>query len=127
MGSKSEKLVFIVDDEENYQIILSRMLSKYNVITAGDAYEAIIKLGSAKAVDLLLLDIDMPGMNGIELAQKIKTDFPDITAPIIFVSARSDLESYVEGFEIGAEDYITKPFEREQVIKLVDEKLNPIN
>ncbi len=126
MDSKSEKSVLIVDDEENYQIILSRMLSKYNVITAGDAYEAIIKLGSNKKVDLILLDIDMPGMNGIELAKKIQTDFPDISAPIIFVSARSDLESYVEGYEIGAEDYITKPFEREQVIKLIDEKLNPI-
>jgi DNA-binding response OmpR family regulator len=126
VGSVSEKLVLIVDDEENYQIILSRMLSKYKVITAGDAYEALIKLGSVNEVDLILLDIDMPGMNGIELAGKIKTDFPDIKAPIIFVSARSDLESYVEGFEIGADDYITKPFEREQVMKIVDDKLNPI-
>jgi DNA-binding response OmpR family regulator len=126
VDAKSEKSVLIVDDEENYQIILSRMLSKYKVITAGDAYEAIIKLGSAKTVDLILLDIDMPGMNGIELAKKIKTDFQDVSAPIIFISARSDLESYVEGFEIGADDYITKPFEREQVMKIVEEKLNPI-
>jgi DNA-binding response OmpR family regulator len=126
VDTKSKKLVLIVDDEENYQIILSRMLSKYNVITAGDAYEAIIKLGSSNVIDLILLDIDMPGMNGIELAQRIKADFPDVTAPIIFVSGRSDLESYVQGFEIGAEDYITKPFDREQVIKLVDEKINPI-
>ena len=125
MDSFSEKSILIVDDEENYQIILSRLLSKYRVITAGDGYEALIKLESNDDFDLIVLDIDMPGMTGIELAQKINDDYPDLKAPIIFLSARSDLESYVKGFEIGAEDYITKPFEREQVIQIVEDKLNP--
>ena len=71
----------------------------------------------------MLLDIDMPGMTGLELAVKIKNEFPDLVLPLIFVSARSDLESYVEGFEIGAEEYITKPFENEQVLKIIEEKL----
>jgi DNA-binding response OmpR family regulator len=126
VDSSPLKSVLIVDDEENYQIILSRLLSKYNILTAGNGQEALEKISSNINIGLILLDIDMPDMSGIELAKKINAEYPDVNAPIIFVSARSDLETYVEGFEIGAEDYINKPFDREKVIKIVEEKLNSI-
>ena len=69
----------------------------------------------------------MPGTTGLDFAKIINDDFTDLNIPIVFVSARSDLESFVEGFEIGAAEYITKPFEREKVIKIVEEKLNSSN
>jgi len=120
---KSEKTILIVDDDINYRIILSRILSNYNILTAESGDEALEKINSDLNINLILCDIEMPGLNGFELVNKIKNDFPALNVPVVFVSARSDLASYVEGFELGAEEYITKPFESEQVIKIVEDKL----
>ena len=127
MSAQSEKTILIVDDEVNYRIILSRILSGYNIFTAADAVEALAHINSDKQIDLLLMDIDMPGMTGFELVKKIQKEHPEKNYPVVFVSARSDLDSYVEGFEIGAEEYITKPFEKEQVIKIVEDKFNSLS
>lgn len=123
MTPKSEKTILIVDDDINYRIILSRILSNYNILTAESGDEALEKINSDLNINLILCDIEMPGLNGFELVNKIKNDFPALNVPVVFVSARSDLASYVEGFELGAEEYITKPFESEQVIKIVEDKL----
>lgn len=125
MAPSSEKTILIVDDEKNYRIILSRILSHYNILTAGNGDEALEIINSGKKIDLIFLDIDMPGMTGLELAKIIQSELPALSTPVVFVSARSDLDSYVEGFEIGAIEYITKPFENEQVVKIVEEKFKP--
>jgi len=123
LAHSSEKTILIVDDEIIYHKILSRILSKYNILTAGNGEEALEKFNSGEKIDLIFLDIDLPGMTGLEVAIKIKNDFPSLSIPIIFLSARSDLDSYVEGFEIGAIEYITKPFDNAEVVRIAEENL----
>ena len=108
-SSMAGEKILIVDDEIGIRELIQLYLVKknYEVYEAKNGRRAIeiIKNGD---VDLILLDIEMPGMNGFEVCKEIRA-FSNI--PILFVSCKKELSDRIEGIEIGADDYITKPFD----------------
>lgn len=109
------KKILVVDDNETNLKVLSLILAKdgYEVRTTQNPDSVLEKLN--KDIDLILLDVNMPGKSGYDLCREIKfkEDYKDI--PIIFISALSDAGDIVKGFTFGAVDYITKPFKAEEV------------
>ena len=103
--------VLIVDDSESNLDVLSRRITRlgHKPFTAADGSEAMVVLG-ARSIDLVLLDIMMPNMNGFQVLGRIKDD-PELRhIPVIVISAVEDIASTVKCIELGAEDYLTKPF-----------------
>jgi len=106
-------VVLVVDDNENNRDMLSRWLVRNGLkaITASRGAEAFIILKSQK-VDIILLDIMMPEMSGFDVLERLKTN-PDLrNIPVIMISALDDMDSVVKCIELGAEDYLFKPFNR---------------
>ncbi|MEM1369604.1 MAG: response regulator [Cyanobacteria bacterium P01_H01_bin.15] len=120
----TEGKILVVDDVPSNLEVIEEILSTagYDVVTAIDGERAIKRL-SAYQPDLILLDIQMPGMNGFEICQWIKSkpDFAEI--PIIFITAFTDSESKIKGFDSGGVDYITKPFHSSEMLARVDTHL----
>lgn len=102
--------ILLVEDDANLGFVIQDQLQsfKYNVIRCVSAKEALITLGSV-AIDLCLLDIMMPVKGGFDLAGDIKKLFPEM--PIVFLTAKHSIEDKIKGLELGADDYITKPFD----------------
>ena len=106
-----KKKLLIVDDEPGIvDIMASYFSSQYEVLTAYGAKEALQKL--AKQPDLILLDINMPDMDGLTLCQKIREH---IASPILFLTARIEAADKIIGFQAGADDYIVKPFDLDEL------------
>jgi DNA-binding response OmpR family regulator len=103
--------VLIVEDDEMSRDLLQKRVSRagYNVVSVADGNAALQKL-SDQPVDLVLLDIMMPGMSGVEVLQQIKADENLNQVSVIMISALDDQETIDECLQVGAEDYITKPF-----------------
>lgn len=102
--------LLIVEDNEDMRAFIVRQLSPlYHVLTAGNGYEALDVVAQYD-VDLVVSDIMMPGMDGLELCSKLKSDLSYNHIPIILLTAKTALESKIEGLEQGADAYIEKPF-----------------
>ena len=101
--------LLVVDDDRRIRVLLSRFLvgEGYRVTTAESAREARAKLEGLN-FDLLILDVMMPGENGFDLASAIRAGS---AVPILMLTARDEKESRIKGLEIGADDYVAKPFE----------------
>ena len=111
--------ILVVDDEEDICAILKFNLSKegYEVVTANSAEEA--QTLDIASFNLLLLDVMMGGMSGFELTGKLKTDPKTAGVPVIFITARDTEDDAVEGLDLGADDYISKPFSIREVVSRV--------
>lgn len=111
--------ILVVDDEEDICAILKFNLSKegYEVVTANSAEEALTL--DIASFNLLLLDVMMGGMSGFELTGKLKTDPKTAGIPVIFITARDTEDDAVEGLDLGADDYISKPFSIREVVSRV--------
>ncbi len=111
--------ILIVDDEKNYPLILSAVLQEegFETLTANSGQEALTVLEHSD-VDLVLTDMKMPKMDGIELLQRIKQR--DAELPVIMMTAYGTVEKAVEAMQKGAYSYILKPFDNEQMILYVD-------
>ena len=116
-----QQTVLVVDDEKNIVNIIAFNLKKegYNVITAGDGEEAVA-VADEKNPDLILLDIMMPKMDGYEACRKIRQKH---NMPIIMLTARAEELDKVLGLEMGADDYVTKPFGTRELIARVKANL----
>src|SRR3954453_359507 len=101
--------LLVVDDDRRIRDLLSRYLigEGYRVTTAENATQARSKLDGL-SFDLLILDVMMPGESGFELAQSIRTSS---AVPILMLTARSETDNRIKGLELGADDYVPKPFE----------------
>lgn len=112
--------ILIVDDEQDLCEILQFNLSRqgYDVETAYSAEEALPKL-QAKTYDLVLLDVMMDGMSGFEMASRMKQDSALASIPIIFCTAKDAEDDTLRGFDLGADDYIAKPFRISEVLARV--------
>ena len=125
---KSDYSVLIIDDVDANVLLLKLLISKagYKILTATNGQEAI-KLVEENNPDLILLDIMMPIMDGHEVAKKLK-EMPDkANIPIIFLSALSSTEEIVKGFKLGAADYITKPFNKEELLTRINHQVDLIH
>lgn len=112
--------ILAVDDTPDSLRLLSALLTKhgYCVRPASDGALAL-KSVAAKTPDLILLDVSMPDMDGYEVCRRLKADEKSSRIPVIFISAFGDTHQKVTGFEAGGIDYITKPFEAEEVLARV--------
>ena len=112
--------ILVVDDNHNNLEVLSETLAKagFQVAVAIDGETALEQIQYYKP-ELILLDVMMPGIDGYQTCQRIKTNPDTFDIPIIFMTALSDTEHKVKGFALGAVDYITKPFQREEVLARV--------
>jgi DNA-binding response OmpR family regulator len=105
---QTEATIMLVDDEESIQKLLTYPLQRegYRVVQARDGEEAL-KRFSEQPVDLVVLDVMLPRVDGLEVCRRLRTDS---AVPIIMLTARDDEVDKVLGLELGADDYITKPF-----------------
>ena len=111
-----QQRILVIDDERNLCDILLYNLSMagYEAVAAFSAEEALEK--EPADFDLILLDVMLPGLSGYELAQKLKTDIATNSIPIVFLSALSAEDEKLHGFDLGADDYIPKPFSVREVL-----------
>jgi phosphoserine phosphatase RsbU/P len=116
--------VFIVDDNKVNRKLLALILKKegYALLEAEDGEEAL-EIAFREIPDLILLDIMMPKKDGYEVCVTLKGDRRTAHIPIIFLSAKSQTEDKIKGLDLGAADYVTKPFVREEVIARVRAQL----
>jgi two-component system alkaline phosphatase synthesis response regulator PhoP len=115
-----KQIVFVVDDEISIQKLVSYHLSKsgYVTETAVDGQKALETIMSApQRFDLVILDIMLPGMDGVEVCRRLRE--AQIKVPIILLTARDDEIDRVVGLEIGADDYVTKPFSPRELMARV--------
>ena len=109
--------VLCVDDEPLNLSLLEAMLSPrgYEVVMAENGPEALEKIG-AEQIDICLLDVMMPGMDGFEVCRRIKSDDPQRNIPVVMITSYADLKNRIRGIEAGAEDFISKPFDSSEVL-----------
>ena len=114
-ADREQYTILIVDDVVSNVLLLKVLLSKekYNILTASGGKEAIA-ITMEKKPDLILLDVMMPEITGFEVAQKLKDNPETSQIPIIFLTALNSTEDIVNGFHAGANDFITKPFNKEE-------------
>ena len=116
----AKQKILAVDDEEDLLELLRFNLTKegYAVVCAASGEEAL-KTALSQKPDLILLDLLLPGMDGLEVARRLKKEEATKDIPVIMVTAKGEEADIVTGLEVGAEDYITKPFSRKVLIARV--------
>ena len=118
----NNKTILIVDDTIENLDILSALLEAYDVVETTSGVDAL-EIVNNQEIDLILLDIIMPNLNGFEVCQKLKSHPKTSKIPIIFLSAKSSQDDIQKGFEIGAVDYVTKPFNPTELLSRVQTHL----
>lgn len=112
--------ILLVEDDPNLGMVLQESLihkGKYKVVLARDGQEGLRQFNTGN-FDLCILDVMMPKMDGFTMAREIRKENPRL--PIIFATAKSMLEDKVEGFRLGGDDYITKPFNIEELLLRIE-------
>lgn len=121
----SSKTILAVDDESVNLAVLTAQLEHagHRILSASSGAEALSYIEN-EAIDLVLLDVMMPGMNGLEVCRRVREEYEAVALPIILLTARSQPDDIIEGFSAGANDYITKPFYRQELLARVDAALS---
>ncbi|MFG1603271.1 response regulator transcription factor [Actinoplanes sp. NPDC049265] len=112
------QLVLVVDDDQTVSDVVRRYLEQagYDVVLAADGADGLVAV-AARRPDLVVLDLMMPGIDGIEVCRRLRKQLPDL--PVIMLTALGDEADRVLGLEVGADDYVTKPFSpRELVLRI---------
>ena len=114
------KRILVVDDD-NMNLARTRIIlgKEYDVVLADSGIEALAKLQNKKA-DMVLLDIDMPGMNGLETFERMKKFAADI--PVIFLTASGLKEDVQNAIKLGAVNYLKKPYRPEELLKRISQE-----
>jgi DNA-binding response OmpR family regulator len=120
--------ILVVDDEDDIRQLVAAALtaSGYQVETAAGAEEALRK-GAMALPNLVLLDVMMPRQDGFAVYERLRAKPVGLTCPIIFLTAKSDINDKLLGFEKGAADYITKPFHIKELLARVKVHLNELD
>lgn len=109
--------ILIVDDEPlNITIVAEILSNQYSLMVATNGEKALQIVSADPKPDLILLDIVMPSMSGFEVAKQLKENIETASIPIIFLTAKHDNESIIKGFDLGAVDFVTKPFQKEELL-----------
>ena len=120
------KKVLIVDDSQTVLLMEKMILTKgpYDLVVARDGAEAVVKAEEERP-DVILMDIVMPRMNGIEACRAIRSNDATRHIPIIMVTTRGEPHNVQRGFESGCSDYITKPFNANELLDKLERYLSP--
>ena len=122
-----KKKILVVDDESMICLLLENFLSKkYEVTAVNDGIGALKWLDST-IPDLIISDIQMPNMGGFEFLTKLRERGFTKHTPVIMLSARSESKERIKCYQLGAQDYLTKPFNPEELDELVKKNLFPIH
>ena len=110
--------ILVIEDESRIQAFVRRGLEAegYGVVTAGDGRDGL-SLARSGEWDLVVLDLLLPGMNGLRVLQELHREQPEL--PVLILSARGDLRTKLKGFELGANDYVSKPFALDELLARV--------
>ena len=120
----AERTLLVVDDNPANRDLLSRRLERkgFRVIVAEDGQRALDILATSR-VDLVLLDVMMPGLSGLDVLRKVRETQPPSALPVVMVTARTESDDVVEALELGANDYVTKPIDFPVVLARVKAQL----
>jgi len=123
-NSSDTRNILVVDDDEVMRSALKRILEveDYNVILAEDGLQ-LSKILETTSLDLILLDVNLPWVNGYELCQIVKDHGSLKDVPVIMVSAQNSQEDIEKGFESGANDYVTKPFDVDFIMETISKNI----
>lgn len=123
ISKHQDELILIVDDQPDTIKYLEILLREYQTVSVLSAMECIQKAEELQP-DLILLDIMMPQIDGFEAAKMLKSNEKTAHIPIIFLTARVRIDDVIKGFEIGANDYVTKPFEPAELLARINVHLD---
>ena len=119
MPNSTPKILAVDDNKQNLELLVRSLgAAKYEVITANDGPTAL-HLIDGGAVDLVLLDVMMPGMSGYEVCEKIRANDATRLLPVVMLTALHDVSNRIRGIAAGADDFLTKPFNREELLTRV--------
>lgn len=123
--NRSDYKILIVDDVVSNVLLLKILLSneKFQVCTANNGLQRI-EMTKKEHPDLILLDVMMPDMNGFDTAVVLKKDETTKDIPIIFLTAPNTPQDLVHGFQVGASDFLTKPFNKEELVMRVTQQIS---
>ena len=125
--TKIQNTILIVDDNPANIVVLGKLLEKnYTIVVANNGKKAI-EIARQKPPDMILLDIMMPEMDGFEVCSILKSHPKTAAIPVIFITALSEKEDIIKGFEVGGQDYITKPFNAQELYLRIETHLEIIN
>lgn len=118
--------ILIVDDEPiNRQVLENHLeLEGYASISAADGLEALKLIDDGERFDLIILDIMMPRLSGYAVCDKLREQFSPVDLPIVLLTAKTGLNDLMQGFESGANDFVTKPFSKDELISRIKTHLN---
>ncbi|MBT8763985.1 response regulator [Desulfohalobiaceae bacterium Ax17] len=113
--------LLLVDDEEGFVTTMTKRLARrgFQVESALSGQEALEKIKRMPLIDVVILDVKMPGMDGIETLREIKKEFPLVE--VIMLTGHATVESAIEGMKLGAFDYLMKPSDLDQLIAKIEE------
>ncbi len=123
MNQTSDKILIVDDVSRNIQILGNILSQKKFQIAYAQSGQQALDICTTQDFDIILLDIMMPGMNGYEVCKRLKKDPTTREIPIIFLTAKADMDSIIKGFEVGGQDYITKPFNAAELLARVNNHL----
>lgn len=120
------KTILVVEDEREIRELIKKSLisNGYNVVEAADGAEALEKVDK-KIPDLVILDLGLPKISGETVCQEIKKDYP--TIPVIMLTAKSQSDDIIRGFNLGADNYVPKPFNMDELMARIKARLNENN
>ncbi len=123
MAAIRKKKILIVEDDLDIRIMMEYILREdYDLVLCGDGRSGIDKAVEERP-DLILLDIYMPGISGLEVCKAVRDNSEISSTPVILLTAGALKEEVSEGYAIGADDYIFKPFEPEELIERIEKLL----
>jgi phosphoserine phosphatase RsbU/P len=124
MSSSDRKLILVVDDTPaNIAVVSGLLKDSFRIKVATNGEKALALAAGEEKPDLILLDAKMPGMDGLEVCRRLKADPDTSEIPVIFLTAKTDAVDEVKGFEVGAVDYIHKPFSAPVVLARIQTQL----
>ncbi|MBF0370899.1 MAG: response regulator [Magnetococcales bacterium] len=121
-GLEKQRILIVDDIPGNIKTLQAILDGQYKLSVATNGQDAL-KIVAAMPVNLILLDIVMPGMDGFEVCKRLKSDHATKDIPVIFITTRNATEDSQKGFALGAVDYIPKPFVPQVVLSRVDSTL----
>ena len=124
--SNQEKIL-VIDDEKGIRETLTEILSLvgYDVITATNGLDGI-KFAETQFPDLIICDIMMPGIDGYEVARRVRDNSDMVAVPFLFLSAKASNKDFRKGLGAGADDYLVKPFGSKELVDTVEMRLNRV-
>ena len=125
MGIGDGKAILVLEDEPAVQTLLKKQLTAhgFTVPVAGDGLDGLMKLESMKP-DLIICDVMMPNLDGMGFVKAIKGHLQTQRIPVIFLTAKTDPRSMIDGINVGARFYVTKPFQIDDLMAKVQKALS---